>query len=134
MRSPEDVELDFDYNGVICSINEGDYANAMPYMYAIANINKAYDMGYYIKIVTARYGHRHPGKQYQVGYEEAIDWLNRYDVKFHQLIMEKPAADLYVDDKGCRVESSKGQTDWENNFWPAVKDLENKNEYGRNIH
>lgn len=133
MRPNKDIRLVFDHDGVISGNNKGDYANAPVYEHAVRHINKAYDMGYYIVISTARYGLRHPGSQYQYGYEESLAWLRKHGVKFHELRMGKPAGDLYIDDKGVTVKSANGEADWVNNFWPAVEKLNGMNQYGQSL-
>jgi len=133
IRPPSDIDLVFDFDGVICANNSGDYANAPPYKHAIIEINKAYDKGYHITIFTARYGKRAPGYQYQRGYMEAYKWLVDNGVKFHELIMGKPAGDLYVDDKACVVRSSMSSIDWDENFWPSLENLSHVNKYNMPI-
>jgi len=123
MRKRSEINLIFDFDGVICANNDGNYDNAPAYSHAIKNINRAFELGYYIIIFTARYGLRNPGSQYQWGYIEAVNWLNKNGVKFNELRMGKPAGDLYVDDKACVVQSENGNYDWENNFWPAVEKI-----------
>ena len=133
MRDPEEITLVFDLDGVIAKLNDGCYSSADPNKESIEHVNKAYDLGYRIVIFTARYGIRYPGKQWQMGYEETVCWLRDNGVKFHELMMGKPAGDLYVDDKGCVVKGINGNKDWEENFWPAVEELAYKNTYGRDI-
>lgn len=131
MRSNNEITLIMDMDGVICENNHGSYKDAPPNYYAIEQINKAYDLGYNIVIATARYGQRHPGHQYQYGYEEAIEWLRKYNVKFHELQMGKAAGDIYVDDKGCQVRGNSG-VDWAA-FWERVGELNNKNQYNEAV-
>ena len=136
MRVLNGKVINFDVDGVIAANNNGNYAEAKPYLHAIEQINKAYDKGYYIKLCTARYGDREHGalyKIYQRGFQELVDWMNHYGVKYDEIIMGKPSADLYVDDKGCKIESSKGLIDWENNFWPALEKLKGVDKYNQPI-
>lgn len=84
----------FDIDGTICSITEGDYERAEPFPSAIAQVNNLYRDGYYIKLFTAR------------GSTTAIDWrdltssqLQKWGVCYHELILGKPEADLFIDDK-----------------------------------
>jgi len=130
MRKPNEIDLIFDFDGVICQNNSGSYADAEPIPYSIEQINRAYNKGFNIIIFTARYGKRHPGNQYQEGYEEALKWLRDNNVKFHSLRMGKPAGDLYVDDKACLISKNE---DWAINFWPKVHDLKNKDKYNQPI-
>lgn len=86
--------LCFDIDGVICSRTDGAYEKAQPFHSAIQRINRLYDEGHTIKYFTARGG------------TTGRDWtdftrkqLEDWGVKYHQLIMGKPPADYYVDDK-----------------------------------
>ncbi len=86
----------FDIDGTICSVVEnGDYSLAEPFTDRIEKINKLYDEGNIIIFNTAR------------GFVTKIDWyklteeqLNKWGVKFHDLYLTKPHADIYIDDKG----------------------------------
>lgn len=91
----------FDIDGTITSTSGTDYAGAVPDRQFIEEINKLYDDGHYIIFQTAR------------GSITGIDWreltlsqLSRWGVKFHELWMGKPTADIYIDDKG------KGKNEW----------------------
>jgi len=82
-----------DCDGTICS-QEKDYAKAKPFLNVIKKINTLYDEGNIIKFFTAR------------GTETKIDWreitekqLKDWGVKYHELMMGKPAGDIYIDDK-----------------------------------
>jgi hypothetical protein len=87
----------FDLDDTLCVTNGLDYSRSSPILERIEKVNRLYDAGCTIKIFTAR------------GSETGIDWrdltqgqLNMWGVKHHQLILGKPAADFYVDDKACR--------------------------------
>ncbi len=85
----------FDIDGVIAGFRSGlDYASAPPVEEMVRIINKLYDMGNYIVLFTAR------------GYVTGIDWrptteaqMERWGLKYHELIFGKPNADYYIDDK-----------------------------------
>lgn len=126
----------FDFDGVICANNDGDYINSPAYTFAINQVNKVYDLGYKVVLFTARYGDRMNGciaRQYNAGYVEWIDWMKENGLKYDEAWMGKPAGMLYVDDKACKVESSKGMEDWDKNFWPALKSLDGKDKYNQII-
>lgn len=123
--------LVFDFDGVICVQGAvlADYTQATPYLFAIERINRAAVAGYYIVICTARYMLRCHGnvlEANQLGKEQAIAWLRKFGVNFNTVILGKPSAAMYIDDKGCRVESAKGVADWDNNFEPLLAKLEEK--------
>jgi histidinol phosphatase-like enzyme len=88
----------FDLDGTLCSDTDGNYPNAVPNPDVIAKINKLYDTGHTIIIYTAR------------GSTTGLDWheltkaqMKSWNVKYHKLIMGKPSADVYVDDKSIHV-------------------------------
>lgn len=129
-RPNSDIDIVFDIDGVIAENWNGDYSKAPPVPEGIEAVNKAYDDGYNITLFTARYGKRHPGFQYQYGYEETLTWLRKHGVKFHRLIMGKPAGDVYVDDKAVRVDVNNRTEDWKQ-FWRQLEQVHNKNYYGQ---
>lgn len=109
----------------------GEYAKANPLQYGIEQVNKLYDMGYKITLYTARYGDREKGnvhRQYERGYREWIDWLQKHGVKYHHAFMGKPAGVLYIDDKAARVDGDS-QDGW-HQVWSEVENLKDKDRYG----
>jgi capsule biosynthesis phosphatase len=126
----------FDFDGVVCANNNGDYANSPPYPHAIEQISKVYDLGYKVVLFTARYGDRLNGcaaRQYNAGYEEWLTWMRKHNVKYDEAWMGKPAGSMYVDDKACKVDSSKGLVDWTQNFWPQLAALNKVDKYNQPI-
>lgn len=89
-----------DIDGVLANISpNNDYSLATPRQHNIAKLNKLYDAGHKIILFTAR------------GYVTGIDWyqeteqqMQRWGVKYHELHLGKPAADVYVDDKMVPLE------------------------------
>lgn len=86
----------FDIDGTICTNTDGDYENAVPFKDRIKIINNLYNSGNIIKMFTAR------------GSTTGIDWyeftfnqLKTWNLNFHELILGKPYADFFIDDKGC---------------------------------
>lgn len=89
----------FDIDGTICTNTDGDYEHATPFKEVVGKINRLYDSGHKIIFYTGR------------GSTTGIDWydvtrkqLKKWKVKYHELIMGKPYADLYIDDKGIQSE------------------------------
>ena len=85
----------FDIDGTICNNTFGKYDDAVPIPDRIAYINYLFDNGHTIKMFTAR------------GSTTNIDWthktakqLKKWGLKYHELIMGKPYADFFIDDKG----------------------------------
>lgn len=88
-----------DIDGTICSITNGAYAEAVPFMDRIARINELFDVGHEILYWTARGG------------TTGIDWteltkkqLSDWGVKYTKLKMFKPRYDVWVDDKAFNSE------------------------------
>ena len=84
----------FDIDGTICSLTDGNYANATPYLRRIETVNRLYDEGNKIIFFTAR------------GSTTGIDWtdvtaeqLKEWGAKYHELHLGKPHYDIYVGDK-----------------------------------
>jgi len=84
-----------DLDGTLCTNTEGAYELAQPIPDRIAQVNALFDSGNKITIFTAR------------GSTTGIDWteltakqLLSWNVKYHSLLLGKPFADLYIDDKG----------------------------------
>ncbi|MFT4144605.1 MAG: acylneuraminate cytidylyltransferase family protein [Mobilitalea sp.] len=85
----------FDIDGVIAKIVvNNDYSIAQPNVVMINIINKLYDMGNEIILLTAR------------GYVTKINWkeitenqLREWGLHYHELHFGKPNADYYVDDR-----------------------------------
>ena len=85
-----------DIDGTLCSITKDHkYYLAEPNINMIACVNDLYDAGHYIKIFTAR------GMTSGIQFTEITKrQLKEWGVKHHELIMNKPSADVYVDDLG----------------------------------
>lgn len=88
----------FDIDGTLCSNTEGDYERAQPWPEAIARVNALYDAKHKILLFTAR------------GSTTGIDWrptterqMKEWGVRYHELYLGKPSADVYVDDKAVNV-------------------------------
>ena len=88
----------FDIDGTLCNDTQGNYPEATPRPEVISKLNEFYDAGHTIILHTAR------------GFTTGIDWLKLteeqlkvWNVKYHRLIMGRPGADVYVDDKCIHV-------------------------------
>ena len=95
----------FDLDGTLCTQVRGDYLLAEPYPDRIEAVNSLFTSGHVVKIFTAR------------GSQSGTDWaqqtqaqLSSWGLLFHELILGKPHADVYVDDKSRHPE----QLDWAN--------------------
>lgn len=85
----------FDIDGVIATITrDNDYRLAKPIPSTIEMINRLFDAGNHITLFTARGSVT--GKDWAtLTSEQMVAW----GVKHHQLLLGKPAADYYIDDK-----------------------------------
>ena len=100
----------FDLDGTLCeTLRDPDghnvrYWETTPYPYMIEQVNKLYDEGNRIIIMTAR--GRGSGKDWT---ELTTEQLDRWGVRYHELepMFHKPTADLFIDDKGINVEDWK---------------------------
>jgi len=95
-----------DIDGTICDKDvcreDGDYETSIPKPDRIAEINKLYDQGHIIKYFTARGMGRHKDSRvlaYSDFYDLTYNQLKGWGCKFHELILGKPSADFYIDDK-----------------------------------
>ena len=121
-----------DCDGVIADKKYGgEYAKAGPLQFGIDQVNKLYDMGFIITLYTARYGDRCNGnihQQYETGYKEWTDWLEKHGVKYHHAFMGKHAGAIYIDYKAARVENDS-QEGWYQ-VWQEVHNLQGRDKYG----
>jgi hypothetical protein len=90
----------FDIDGTLCTITDGEYAQAEPLVDRIVYVNQLYDSGHEIKLFTAR------------GSTTGIDWrdlteaqMAQWGVRYHELILGKPEADIFIDDKAFNADS-----------------------------
>jgi hydroxymethylpyrimidine pyrophosphatase-like HAD family hydrolase len=97
----------FDIDGTICSKTDGDYTQAQPLPERIEKVNRLYDEGHTVILLTAR-GMGRSNNSVNFAYESFYDLthsqLKEWGVKFHELFLGKPAADHYIDDKGVNDE------------------------------
>jgi capsule biosynthesis phosphatase len=98
-------KLVVDLDDTISFCYDRDFANAAPNIELINKINKLFDQGWDIEILTAR------GQLSCDGDSEAArekywtqitEWLHKNGVKYHCLSFHKPLATFYVDDKALR--------------------------------
>ena len=102
-----------DIDGTICTPTVGrDYHKAQPWKDRIKVINKLYDEGHYIIYFTARAMGRFADQPHSVAsvkakevlFELTRQQLEEWGVKYNELIMGKPHADYFIDDKGVKDE------------------------------
>lgn len=84
----------FDLDGTLCQTVGADYENAVPLVARIQLVNDLFKAGNTVVIFTAR------GSTTGIDWRELTEWqLNTWGVQFHRLLLGKPFADHYVDDK-----------------------------------
>lgn len=83
-----------DIDGTICTITNGDYSSAKPFLHRIHQLNKLYDDGHEIHYWTAR------GSGSGLNWKElTTNQLERWGCKYHSLKLGKPSYDVWIDDK-----------------------------------
>ena len=98
----------FDLDGTICHTPSKDskplYHEASPIPFMVEQVNRLFDEGNKIIIMTAR--GRGSGKNWT---DWTIKQLDMCGVKYHELepMFHKPTADIFIDDKGINVEEWK---------------------------
>lgn len=96
----------FDIDGTICSsVENSKYELAVPDTTVVNEINRLYDEGNVIKLMTAR------GCVSKIDHTDITKHqLDKWGVKYHELLMHvKPHAHLFVDDKGIHIDEWKKQ-------------------------
>jgi len=89
----------FDIDGTLCTKTDGVYEQAEPFFERIAFVNELYETGHIIKLFTARGSTT--GKSWRHLTEQQ---LNDWKVRYHELIMGKPEADIFIDDKAFNAD------------------------------
>ena len=90
----------FDLDNTLCTTIGTDYFNSTPISMRIRKVNKLYTDGHKIIIFTAR------GSKSGVDFSALTNrQLNEWGLKYHELLLGKPFADFYVDDKAINSES-----------------------------
>lgn len=83
-----------DIDGTICNNTNGDYENAKPYTNRIKRMNQLYEEGNEVHYWTAR--GMNSGKDWQ---ELTRKQFKEWGIKYTSLNFNKPAYDLWIDDK-----------------------------------
>ena len=89
-----------DIDETICTTPQSrKYEDAEPIFSNIEKINNLYEQGNTIVYWTSR-GSRKQINWYELTYKQLVLW----GVKFHELRVDKPYYDLFIDDKTLRIE------------------------------
>lgn len=89
----------FDLDGTLCTLTGGVYQDARPFENRIKHVNKLFGQGHTIKIFTAR-GATSRKSWRELTEKQLVAWGIQHD----ELIMGKPGADVYIDDKALNAE------------------------------
>ena len=88
-----------DLDNTLCLTSGSDYENSRPIESRIVKVNNLKEQGNQIIIWTAR------------GSNSGIDWseltknqLQKWNIKYDKLLLQKPPYDLYIDDKSINVD------------------------------
>lgn len=94
------MKIFVDLDNTLCDTTNSEYKNSRPIQSRIDKVNTLHKEGNIITIWTAR------------GANSGIDWtevtitqLANWKVNYNQLLMGKPAYDLYIDDKSVNVDT-----------------------------
>lgn len=91
------MRLVIDIDGVIAKTRKTfDFENCEVMEKSIESVNRLYSEGNFIVFHTAR-----P----RCDYTKTVMWLLEKGFKFHQLVMDKPLGDVYIDDRAFRFEN-----------------------------
>ena len=101
------LRICLDLDGVICNLRKENetYENLSPVEGAIAKIKSLKSEGHYIIIYTARRMKTHNANVAKVIADigkTTLDWLERYNIPYDEIIFGKPWADIYIDDNAMR--------------------------------
>ena len=93
----------FDIDNTICKTEGSNYSESQPWIDRIAEINELYDSGHTVIYFTARGMGRTNNnviEAHKILYSFTKRQLEAWGAKHTTLMLGKPAADVYVDDKG----------------------------------
>jgi len=80
-----------DIDGILTNETKGhDYENRTPNVLAIDKVNNLVKNGEIVILWTSRFG---------CDRKITLDWLQKYGVKFSDILFDKPQYDLFIDDK-----------------------------------
>lgn len=95
-----------DIDNTICHTINNDYVNSIPIKSRIKIINSWYDFGHTIKYFTAR-GMGRSGDDLSYAYNNLYrltkQQLDDWGCKYNILLLGKPSADYYIDDKNLCI-------------------------------
>jgi hypothetical protein len=94
-----------DIDNTICYTEDNKYEHSIPNYDRIDKINKLFDDGHEIVYFTARgmgRSNNNVKEAYELFFDLTKSQLRWWGAKHHNLILGKPSADLYIDDKAIK--------------------------------
>lgn len=90
------MRIAVDLDGTICEEcwSFADIPFSKPRPEAVHKINQLYAKGHRIIIYTGRLWE---------DYDTTVEQLRNWEVHYHMLVMNKPIAELYVDNRSCTI-------------------------------
>jgi uncharacterized HAD superfamily protein len=90
------MRIGVDIDGTLTTSSEGfDYAARLPNLEMIEWVNKQFADGHHITLFTARL---------KIDRSVTSVWLKKHNVRYNDIIFEKPKFELYIDDIAKRPE------------------------------
>ncbi len=104
------MRICIDLDGVICQLRKENetYDVLLPVEGAIEKINSLKKEGHYIIIYTARRMKTHQANTAKVIADIGkltLDWLEKLDIPYDEIMFGKPWADIYIDDNAFRFKT-----------------------------
>lgn len=110
------IRIVIDIDGTICKsvADHENYMDAEPYGDMVDLINRMYDKGHYIILLTARGMGTCNGvvaKAYNKWYSRTESQVGSWGLRYHELQFGKPHGDVYIDDRAFRVSGDGSSVD-----------------------
>lgn len=101
------MRICLDLDGVICQLRkkEESYGDLLPVDGAIEKVKSLKEEGHYIIIYTARRMKTHGANTAKVIADigkTTLDWLEKHQIPYDEIMFGKPWADIYIDDNAFR--------------------------------
>ncbi len=100
------MKIAVDLDGTLCTWHPREYHLAKPNEQHIERVQKLYDKGHTIWIYTARGASLDTEQMARDAWEHiTCEQLKIWQVPFHELIFQKPAFDILIDDRAVQFDS-----------------------------
>jgi capsule biosynthesis phosphatase len=98
-------------DGTICEtrLSHQNYLDVLPKPGAIEVLRKLKAEGHYIIIYSSRHMLTCNNNIGQITAKQAhifYEWFKKYDIEYDELILGKPLADVYIDDKALKYQQN----------------------------